>query len=152
MGSQQYPIRDRVSKVCGDAQSNQICLVSKNSLGRVPKIDHKLGRASRINMRIKDPLHLFAQRFSQAPGIRVACCLYGKDVQQCHQCPIFRRQRSEVGNTVRDSSERSVGNRTCLISALSIDRFEILGPTVSTGHGKLRKSSSATDPIRRCRN
>ena len=58
--------------------------------------------------------------------------------------------KRDTGNTDRDSSERSVGKRMCLTRVSSTERFETLGPTVSTGQGKLRNRSSATEPINRC--
>jgi hypothetical protein len=51
--------------------------VSEDTLYGISKIDNELGRASRIDMRRKDVLHLLAQRLCQRPGIRIRCGLNG---------------------------------------------------------------------------
>ena len=71
--------------------------MSKDTLDGISKIDYELGRASWIDVRRKDILHLLAQRFRQGPGIRVRGRLNRQDMKQCQGCLVLRRQRSEVG-------------------------------------------------------
>ena len=66
--------------------------MSKDTLCGVSKVDYEFSRASRIDVRRKDALHLFAQRFCQGLGIRVRGGFNGQDVKQGERCPVFCRQ------------------------------------------------------------
>src|SRR3954462_1146683 len=104
---QYEPVGDGIAKVrCAlasfsHAQTDEVRAsrfgMSKDTVDGVSKVDYELGRASWIDVRRKDVLHFFAQRFRQGPGIRVRGRLQRQDMKQCEGRLILRRQGSEVG-------------------------------------------------------
>src|ERR1700693_5671007 len=106
MRLEHYPVSDGIAKMCRDlaslphAHPNQVRTSSlgmgKDTLCGVSKVDYEFSRASRIDVRRKDALHLFAQRLCQGLGIRVRGGLNRQDVKQGERCPVFRRQGSQV--------------------------------------------------------
>jgi hypothetical protein len=98
---QHYPVSDGIAKMRCDlgsfphAQADQVRTssfgMSKDTLCGASEVDYEFSRASRIDVRRKDALHVFAQRFCQRLGIRVRGGLNGQYMKQGERCPVFRR-------------------------------------------------------------
>src|SRR5579862_6889059 len=106
MRLQYHSVGDGIAKMRRDlaslphAQADEVRAssfgMSKDTLCGVSKVDDEFSRASRIDVRRKDALHLLTQRFCQGLGVRVRSGLNRQDMKQSKGCLVFRRQGSEV--------------------------------------------------------